>query len=100
MERILQQTCGPHLAAEQRTGDNQFAYKTQKGARDALAFLVLTWVTGFRQARKYVLYCSDVSGAFDKVRLERLEEKLRAKKVPERWVKNFSCPGCGGDQQK
>ena len=31
-----------------------------------------------------------MSGAFDRVALTRLVEKLRAKKVPERWVALFS----------
>ena len=36
------------------------------------------------------MYCSDVSGAFDRVRLERLLAKLRAKGVPEPWVELFA----------
>ena len=35
------------------------------------------------------MYCSDVSGAFDRVKAERLVEKLRQKGVPEKWVKLF-----------
>ena len=38
---------------------------------------------------KFALYCSDVSGAFDRVRCERLLEKLRAKGVCERWLTLF-----------
>ena len=72
------------------TGANQFAYKLERGARDALAFLTLTWLNGFCRKVKFVLYCSDVSGAFDRVRLERLLAKLRAKGVPERWVQLFA----------
>ena len=35
------------------------------------------------------MYCSDVSGAFDRVSTERLGKKLRQKGVPTRWVKLF-----------
>ena len=89
VERILQKTCGPHFSGEQCTGENQFAYKTRRGARDALAYLVLTWLDGFGTGKKYALYCSDVAGAFDRVGTDRLVAKLRAKKVPEKWVRLF-----------
>ena len=36
-----------------------------------------------------MVYCSDVSGAFDKVKRTRLLEKLDAKGVPSRWVTLF-----------
>ena len=81
VERFMQKSFGEHLCSEECSGANQFAYKTKRGARDLLVFLVLTWLHGFGQGKKYVLYCSDVAGAFDRVRLERLEEKLRSKKT-------------------
>ena len=43
--------------------------------------MVLTWLEGFEKSMKFAIYCSDVSGAFDKVRRERLEAKLRAKGI-------------------
>ena len=89
-ERLLQQPFREHLTSVQCTGENQFAYKQERGARDALAFLTLTWVSGFCKKVKFVLYCSDVSGAFDRVRMERLLEKLKAKGVQERWVDLFA----------
>ena len=88
-ERFLHKSFGPHLTSPHCSGENQFAYKTKRGARDLLAFLVLTWVEGFTRGKKYVLYCSDVAGAFDRVRLQRLVAKLRSKSVPERWVQLF-----------
>ena len=62
-------------------GPSQFAYTTGRGARDALAILALTWVIAFGAGRKIAVYCSDVSGAFDRVRLERLVSKLRVKGI-------------------
>ena len=89
-ERLLKRNFRADLGSSGCTGENQFAYKEGRGARDALAFMGLTWVEGFCRRARFVLYCSDVSGAFDRVRLERLVAKLRAKGVQERWVKLFS----------
>ena len=61
---------------------NQFACMPERGARDALAQLVLTWISMFAQKRKIVVHCSDVSGALDKVNSRRLLCKLRARGVP------------------
>ena len=83
-ERLLLQQFREYLTSSTCTGNNQFAYKQERGARDALAFLVLTWLEGFCRKVKFALYCSDVSGAFDRVRLERLMAKLRAKRMCER----------------
>ena len=89
VERLLQKSFGDHLSGSEVAGFNQYAYRKQRGARDLLALLVLTWLVGFEHGRKFCLYCSDVSGAFDRVKAERLVEKLRQKGVPEKWVKLF-----------
>ena len=67
MERLLQCGFGSFLSSAECAGENQFAYRKQRGARDLLALLVLTWLLGFDRGYKFLLYCSDVSGAFDKV---------------------------------
>ena len=54
----------------------------ERGARDALAHLVTTWISLFCKKRKIAVYCSDVSGAFDKVSSQRLLSKLHAKGMP------------------
>ena len=89
VERLLQRSFGDHLSCSEVAGFNQYAYRKQRGARDLLALLVLTWLVGFEQGRKFCLYCSDVSGAFDRVKAERLVAKLQQKGVPEKWVKLF-----------
>ena len=48
-----------------------------RGSRDALLFLVSTWLLELAHGNKIAFYCSDVSGAFDKVDAERLIMKLR-----------------------
>ena len=80
-ERMLQQMYAPFIYASVAFGPNQFAYAAGRGARDALALMVLTWLDGFERSLKFAVYCSDVSGAFDKVRRERLEAKLHAKGI-------------------
>jgi hypothetical protein len=42
---------------------------------------MIVWIMALAKGRKIALYCSDVSGAFDRVQLERLEAKLKAKKI-------------------
>jgi hypothetical protein len=37
------------LSCAQCIGENQFAYATQKGARDAIAYLLLAWLAAFRE---------------------------------------------------
>ena len=60
---------------------NQFAYEKEKGARDALAYIVLTWIVALNSRCKIGVYCSDVSGAFDRVSTETLLKKLEAKGI-------------------
>ena len=42
---------------------------------------MLLWVTAHAEGKKIVVYCSDVSGAFDRVDFERLVSELEAKKI-------------------
>ena len=81
MERLLRSLFLPFLIRNDAFGPNQFAYVPERGARDALAYLVLVWITAISKGRKVAIYCSDVSGAFDRVRLDRLALKLRAKGI-------------------
>ena len=43
--------------------------------------MVLAWVQTLSLGRKVAVYCSDVAGAFDRVEVHRLIQKLRAKKL-------------------
>jgi len=47
VERLLKQLYDPFLSSISAFGPNQFAYMLGRGARDALAFLVLTWTKAF-----------------------------------------------------
>jgi hypothetical protein len=44
VERLLKKLYVPYISAISAFGPNQFAYTTGRGARDALAFLSLTWI--------------------------------------------------------
>jgi hypothetical protein len=81
MERLLRTLFMPFLLKNNAFGPNQYAYIPERGARDALANLLLIWLTSIARGRKVAVYCSDVSGAFDRVSLDRLAKKLRSKKV-------------------
>ena len=75
--RVVASLFVPQLVYTGAFGRNQFAYMPERGARDALAQLVLTWISLFAKKRKIAVHCSDVLGAFDKVNSRRLLCKLR-----------------------
>ena len=79
LERLLLLLMMPHIRLWTLSGANQFAYTKQRGARDVLALLALRWVRALDSGRKIAVYCSDVSGAFDKVSRKRLLQKMAAK---------------------
>ena len=89
MERFVGTIVVTFMSLPANVGSNQFAYQRARGARDALAYMVLTWLGGFQQGMKFALYCSDVSGAFDRVDTRRMIEKLRAKGVRDDMIKVF-----------
>jgi hypothetical protein len=76
VERIIGALFIPRLERIGAFGPHQFAYRQQHGARDALLFLVLSWLLSFSRSFRVALYCSDVSGAFDHVERSRLCEKF------------------------
>jgi hypothetical protein len=83
LERFIGLIFLPTLSSPQSIGQNQFAYTRHRGARDAIAYLVLSWLAAFREQGSVALYMSDVSGAFDRVSANRLLEKLQARGMPK-----------------
>ena len=77
VERVIGTMFEPFFILHGRYGRNQFAYQKKRGARDALAFLTLSWLWALSIGQKIAVYCSDVSGTLDKVRAERLIMKLQ-----------------------
>ena len=82
-EKVIASLFVPQLICSGAYGRNQFAYMPERGARYALAQLVLTWIFRFAKRCKIAIYCSDVSGAFDKVNSRGLLPKLRARGFPD-----------------
>ena len=89
MERFLGSMISTYVSLPACVGPNQFAYQKARGARDALAFMALTWISGFNNKLKFSIHCSDVSGAFDRVSRRRLVAKLRAKGTSEEFIAIF-----------
>eukprot|EP00973_Karenia_brevis_P049689 6898242-Karenia_brevis.AAC.1 len=89
MERFLQALFTPVLMSEVSIGPNQFAYCKGRGSRDAIAFLILSWLKAFQEKSRVALYMSDVSAAFDRVFLGRLLAKLEARGMPKNYLKMF-----------
>ena len=83
VERLLQKLFSPVLMTEASIGENQFAYCKGRGSRDAMAFLMLSWILAFQSKQRIALYMSDVAAAFDRVFMDRLVAKLKARSVPK-----------------
>ena len=79
VERVLGEGFLGFLECSGAFGENQFAYRKKRGYKDLLALNVMAWLWALHQGGKVGVYCSDVSGAFDKVELERLVAKLHNK---------------------
>ena len=81
VERLLAGFLLPFLEVTGAYGHNQFAYRKKRGAKDLLGLNVVRWLWSFHTGKKVGLYCSDVSGAFDRVDTDRLLRKLWQKGV-------------------
>ncbi len=77
VERVFAEFFTPRLQ-EVAFGRNQFAYRKAHGARDAVAFYLLSWISSLNYGFKVAIYCSDVSGAFDRVSVDVLLRKLQS----------------------
>jgi len=87
VERLLGVPLLAFLEATDAYGLNQFAYRKQRGCKDALLLNVLEWLWAFQHDEIIALYCSDVSGAFDRVKSTKLLSKLERKGVPPPMLK-------------
>ena len=71
----------PFLIKNLSFGPNWLACTQERGALDALAHMVLACLMALAKGGKVAIYCSDVSGAFDRVRVDRFAEKQKAEKL-------------------
>ena len=90
IERLLLGLMSTHITLWNLGGDNQFAYTKKRGSRDVLVLLTMRWVKTIDAGLKVLVYCSDVSGAFDRVSKGRLLAKLEAKGIHPKLVKLIS----------
>ena len=77
VERAVGTILLPWLEKQGAFGPNQYAYGKGKGYKDVLTINVCSWILAMEKGDLVGLYCSDVSGAFDRVSRDRLESKLR-----------------------
>ena len=82
-ERLVGNLFLPYLVSTSAYGPNHFAYTPRRGLRDALALMLLHWIVALNAGGRVGLYCSDVSGAFDRVSNSSLLLKLQQKGVHE-----------------
>ena len=78
VERAVGSVFIPWAESNELYGPNQFAYSKGKGYKDTLTVNVCNWLLLMEQGYLVGLYCSDVSGAFDRVDKNRLGKKLSA----------------------
>ena len=76
VERAVGSLVLPWLECTHAYGPNQYAYAKGRGYKDVLAVNVCHWLLLMEQGLAVAVYCSDVSGAFDRVSKERLGAKL------------------------
>ncbi len=76
VERTVASLLVPWLENNGAFGPHQYAYTKRRGYKDVLTINVCSWLLALEKQELVALYCSDVSGAFDRVSKERLGEKL------------------------
>ena len=77
VERAVASLFLPFIDTEGLFGPHQYAYGKGRGYKDALFVNTCTWLLRLEEGFALGLYCSDVSGAFDRVSRTRLCDKLR-----------------------
>ena len=78
VERIIGMCFLPWVHEHAKFGEHQYAYGPGRSHRDALAVNICGWLMALEDGNLIALYCSDVSGAFDRVSAPRLTRKLAA----------------------
>ena len=85
LSKVVERTNGSAFVAwlaKHCFGEHQYAYTSKRSHRDVLAVNVCNWLLLLDAGFSVGLFCSDVSGAFDRVRRQRLCNKLSASGLP------------------
>ena len=77
-ERVVGNLFQRFLERSGAYGERQFAYGKGTSVHDALLLSVLSWLLLMEHGFLVGVYCSDVSGAFDRVCAKRMTKKLAA----------------------
>ena len=67
-------------------GNEQFAYRKNHSSSDMLALILCAWCFAFHSKTKIGVFCSDIKGAFDRVKTEVLIQKCWRYGVPARAI--------------
>ncbi len=85
LTKVCERALGPNmrrwLESAGLYGPRQLAYMKGAGHRDALLANILQWMWWIETGHVVALYCSDVSGALDRVHRELLVRKIRSTRV-------------------
>ena len=76
VERVILELSRSFIRDLDAFGEKQFVYRREHGSRDALLWIIMLWLIEIYNGRKILVLLSDVSGAFDRVRRERLTDRL------------------------
>ncbi len=76
VERAVASLLVPWLESHSSYGPHQYAYSNGKGYKDVPTINVCSWILAMERGDLVGVYCSDVSGAFDRVSHSRLGDKL------------------------
>ncbi len=76
VERAVASLLVPWLEVRGAFGPHQYAYTKRRGYKDVLTINVCSWILAMERNELVGLYCSDVSGAFDRVSHRRMGDKL------------------------
>jgi hypothetical protein len=76
VERAVASLLVPWIEDNGAYGQHQYAYTKGRGYKDVLAINVCSWILAMERKELVGLYCSDVSGAFDRVPHTRMGDKL------------------------
>ena len=89
-ERILAKMLGRHFEAVDAYGDTQWAFKTGRSRQDMIAVLISRWLLALTSGKKIGSYLSDISMAFDRVRVRLLLQKAARAGLCLIWLKFLS----------
>ena len=75
-ERILNYPLQKFLISTNAFGTHQWAFQQRRGCANLILLLFCRWLLAFKRREKVDVFLSDISGAFDRVNSEKMQQKL------------------------